>query len=130
MTRINAYFKTFVYFCSLLILFQSCTVYYKSNVTLEEAYESQKKVRIKTMDKKTLKYRHIGFENDKYLGYFKHDNRIVRIGIKKEMIKTIQIKNNKMSTILSILTLVIIFAPAIYIEAQGGLPSGGLSGGF
>jgi hypothetical protein len=117
----KTFFKSFAYFCSFLILFQSCTVYHKSNVTLKKAYESQKKVRIKTLDKKTLKYRHIGYENDQYLGYFKHGNKLVRIGIKEDMIKKIQIKNSKMSTILTAATLFIFITPIIVFSALGGI---------
>ncbi len=79
----------------------------------------QKKVRIKTLDKKTLKYRHIGYENDKYLGYFKHGNKLVRIGIKEDMIKKIQIKNNNLSAIITTSLLFLLTAPIIIIAIDG-----------
>ena len=118
MARINTCFKAFTYFCSFLLVFQSCTAYYKTHVTLKEAYESQNNVRIKTLDNKTIKYRRIGFENDKYHGLFKHENELVKMGIKEDAVETFQIKDNKTSTILSIAIPVAIVGDVIGITAH------------
>ncbi len=118
MARIITFFKNFAYFCSFLIVFQSCTVYYKTHVTLKEAHESQTKVRLRTLDNKTLKYRRIGFENNRYHSLFKHENELVKMGIKEDTIETIQIKDNNKSTILSIAIPVVIVGVVIGITAH------------
>ena len=49
---------------SVVILFQSCVTVYKSgNVTLEEAVRADTKVRIKTKDHQTLKFKNVEVEN-------------------------------------------------------------------
>ena len=113
MKTLKIFLKPISYLIAFLILLQGCTVYKRTPVTLTEAVKANTKVKIKTLDNKTLKYRHIGFQNDKYLGYIKHGKELLRISIKEDMIKKIQLKDNTMSSILTISTIVLVASPFI-----------------
>ena len=51
-----------------IIILQGCTVYKSANITLEEAYNAESVVRVKTKDNKTYKYDRVEFENDYFYG--------------------------------------------------------------
>jgi len=66
--------KVVALFFSVLILFQGCTVYKSTNVTLEEAVKADTKVRLKTKDHQTLKFKKIGIEDGKFYGLLYYKN--------------------------------------------------------
>ena len=110
--------KVVALFFSVLILLQGCTVYKKANVTLEEAVTSDTKVRIKTNDNQTLKFKKIGIENGDYYGLLNYKSAWVKTQINEGNIEKIQVKDKTASTILNIivplaiLTTVIVTAPS------------------
>jgi hypothetical protein len=53
---------------TFLILLQSCTVYKKQAVSLEEAVKAHKKTRIIMADGTVKKYRYITYRNEQYYG--------------------------------------------------------------
>ena len=66
MKTTTRHLKVVALFLSVLILFQGCTVYKPTNVTLEEAVKADTKVRLKTKDHQTLKFKNIAVENGIY----------------------------------------------------------------
>ena len=107
MKTIKAHLKAVACLLTLLILLQGCTVYKKSNITLEDAYKSEIQVKVKTNDNKTLKYKRIEFEDGKYYGvnepyyrsnYPEHKKvESIKTHIKLENIEYIKIKDEKAS---------------------------------
>ena len=68
MKTINTQIKVIAFVLSVLILFQGCTVYKSTSVTLEEAVQEQRKVQITTVDNQTLKFKRIVKRNGEYYG--------------------------------------------------------------
>ncbi|MBC2838848.1 hypothetical protein [Robiginitalea sp. SC105] len=68
MEVIRKYLDCTVLFMSLLILFQSCTVYQKQSVSLKEAAEADTKTRIVMADCRIVKYKYITYKDQAYFG--------------------------------------------------------------
>ena len=109
MKTIKKQFKSVALILSMLIIFQGCTVYKSANVSLEKAYNSQTKVKVKTKDNQTHKFKRLEFEDEQYFGikeFHKDDpNNLYKKKITKTLldvnnIENIKIKNKTMSTIL------------------------------
>ena len=131
MKKIKAHLKVVAFLLTLLILLQACTVYKKSNITLEDAYKSEIQVKVKTNDNKTLKYKRIEFEDGKYYGvnepyyrsnYPEHKKvESIKTPIKLENIEHIKIKDETASKIITfgipiVLAGVAIIALVNYVE--------------
>jgi hypothetical protein len=114
MKTIKKHFKSVALILSMLILFQGCTVYKSANVSLEEAYNSQTKVKVKTKDNQTLKFKTLGFENGKYFGIKKIKGEIIKPHIDESNVEKIQLKDKSTSTILTIAFPVVVIGLAIY----------------
>ena len=118
--------KVVALFFSVLILLQGCTVYKKANVTLEEAVTSDTKVRIKTNDNKTLKFKKIGIENGDYYGLLNYKSAWVKTQINEGNIEKIQVKDKTASTILNIIVPLAILTTVIVTAPSRGLLSDGV----
>ncbi len=114
------YLKGLSLLLSALILFHGCTLYKSANVTLEEALQAETKVRIKTKDKKTLKFRKVLYANNQYYGTTQYKDKFVRVGIDEDNIDKIQVKDKGKSTLLNIgIPVVIIGILAIELAING-----------
>lgn len=72
--------KTIALFLVTVILFQSCVVYdLKRPVTLKQASEEQKKVKIRTIANKTFKYHYISFEEGVYYGVKRKSGEFTKV---------------------------------------------------
>lgn len=109
MKTLKAHLKVVALFFSVLILVQGCTVYKSANVSLDDAYKSQTKVKVKTNDNRTLKFKIITFEDESYYGinesykddpFEQYNKELIKTHIDVENIENIRIKNKTMSTIL------------------------------
>ena len=109
MKTIKIHLKVVALFFSVLILLQGCTVYKSANVSLDDAYKSQTKVKVKTNDNRTLKFKRIAFEDGSYYGinesykddpFEQYNKELIKTHIDVENIENIRIKNKTMSTIL------------------------------
>lgn len=110
---------------SVVILFQSCVTVYKSgNVTLEEAVRADTKVRISTIDNKTLKYLNITKINQEYFGIKKVHGDLTKIRIQNENIEMIWVKNKPMSALVGTL---IYLGGFIVVVVTGVVISGGFA---
>ena len=102
MKAIKTHLKVLALFFSALIFLQGCTVYKSANVTLDEAVRADTKVRIKTNDNQTLRFKNVGVENGNFYGLFNYKNEWVKTQINENNIDKVQLKNKVGSTILNI----------------------------
>jgi hypothetical protein len=83
-------------------LFQSCVVYQKTSLSLEQAAKEQLKAKVKTNTNKTYKFQRIGFEDGEFYGLQKTKGEIVRVSLQDNEISKILLQDKTMSTILDI----------------------------
>jgi len=107
-------FRHIVLLFTLLILFQSCRVYHKKSVTLDQAVIEQKRVKIKTVDNKTLKFKKIIHESGEYYGIKPSTfmDTIYKIPLDQNKLQNIRMHNKTLSIIygagLSVVLIIII----------------------
>lgn len=85
-----------------VILFESCTVYKSTPVSLEEAYKFEGKVRVYTIENIELWFKKIEVDNNEYFGVTRKKGKIVRIPLDSLKIKSISVKNKTLSTVLNV----------------------------
>ena len=126
MKTINKQIKLVTTILSMIILLQGCTVYKSANVTLDEAVRADTKVRIKTNDNETLKFKNIEVENGNYYGLVNFKNAWVRTQINEDNIHKVQLKDKTVSIILNIVIPLAIFAIIVAGSSTGGWFSDGV----
>ncbi|MEH6535230.1 MAG: hypothetical protein V7719_02470 [Psychroserpens sp.] len=87
---------------SMLVVFQSCTVYKSASVALEQAALEDVKVKVETNNGVNIKFKNIVFENENYYGIKKTKGKLDKILLNQEHINNIKIKDKTLSTILTI----------------------------
>ncbi len=115
MKTLKKQLKVVALFFSVSILFQGCTVYKSANVTLDQAVIANTKVRIKTNDNQTLKYKNVEAENGIYYGLMNYENSWVKTPINEDNIDKVQVKDKTLSTILTVAIPVVIIAGAAFL---------------
>ena len=105
MKTIKTQIKLIALLLSVLIIFQGCTVYKSTSVTLEEAVQVQKKVQITTIDNKKIKFKRIVKRDGKYFGvkWLKDTTKDIRVF--ENDIKKLKIENKTMSIMVSALPI-------------------------
>ena len=103
-----------------LILLQSCVVYQKSSVSLDQAAKEGTKVKVKTNTNKTYKFQRIGFEDGNFYGEQKIVGyKKVIIPLQDNEIYKVLLKDKTKSTILSIgLSVVLVGVILVIITAD------------
>ena len=86
------YFKSIsVSLCLFVLLFlQSCTVYQKKPVSIQDASASKKPVLLIRKDDTRLTFKKIVLQGSKYYGMLKENGQIIQIPIVESDIKTIR----------------------------------------
>jgi hypothetical protein len=109
-------------FLTIVILFQCCKAYYIEPVSIEQAIGSdKKKVKIITIDDRTLYFDSLYFKNDKLYGLMNKNKNLKKkteVNIPIESIKSIHLLNIKQSrskTALAIIGVSIGIIAAIFI---------------
>ena len=97
MKTIKKQIKPIALLFGLLILLQSCVVY--KQTSLEQAVNSEKKVRIKTKVDEILKFQRIEFEDKKFYGIKKIEGEMVKIPLDSTGIKKVMIHDLTLSTV-------------------------------
>lgn len=104
---------------TILFIFQSCGVYYKNSISLEEAVKQEGKVKILSSDQKAMKYKKVSSTDGQFYGAKKKGGKWTQIPLNQEDIISIRLKNKKASTWVTVLavgvpitTLVILAATA------------------
>ena len=114
---------------ALLMMFQSCKVYYKDYTTLEEAAHQGKETKIITTKNKTLKFKSVILEDGNYYGIKKMKGESIKVPIDLHNVKSVNILNENVSTIVSIvLPLAIIIGGLVIISNLDFAPDFGGSG--
>ena len=106
-------FKSVTLILSMLILFQGCTAYKLTNVTLDEAVKSEIGVRVKTKENQTLKFKKIVFDEGQFYGIKKSKGDLIKNQINEQEVKIVQLQNKKKSSVLTAATAVIATAGVI-----------------
>ncbi|WP_281298106.1 hypothetical protein [Flavobacterium limnophilum] len=123
------YFKS-KFVCVFLVfafLLQSCAVYQKTHVSIDEAVTTENKVLIIKTDDTKLKLKKIEQIDGVYYGIIDGDREIVKVPLNKSEIKTIRILDKSTSTLSTIavvvvpLALIIIFATVDWGPGNLGL---------
>ena len=87
--------------CALLV-FQSCTVYKSSTISLSEAVEFNAKVKIKSTEGEKRVIQRIKFTDGKYLGEMTRKGQKVIVPLNEDDIESIRPKNKTLSTVINI----------------------------
>ena len=106
------------FICVFLIfafLLQSCTVYQKMPVSIEEAMATNRKILITKTDETKLKLFNIEQSDGKYYGYKKTKGKVEKILLIETDIKTIRILDKKTSDLLTIGTIAISVIGSVFI---------------
>lgn len=93
--------KTFLQtICTLiggLLLLQSCQIYDKGTVSLEEASQTGLRAKITTVEEEKLQYERIITEQQQYFGLKKSNGNLVKYPITEDTIKSLRLQNKKKS---------------------------------
>ena len=81
MRTLKTRLKTFAYFFIVIMLLQSCVAYHKASVSLEQAEQSKKMIKVKTNSNQTYRFNKIVLEEEQYYGLKKEKGEIVKIAI-------------------------------------------------
>jgi len=102
MKAIKKQIKPIALIFGALILFQSCIAYKQTSVSLEQAVESEKKAKIETKGNQVLKFKRIGFEDEKFYGIKKIKGEMVKIPLDSMGIEKVMLHDKTLSTVLTI----------------------------
>jgi hypothetical protein len=98
--------KNCIKFLAIIIAFSitlsSCSVYYKKEATFNEAYLSEKPVKLVTKQNKKVFLRKIILKDTSYYGVYKSEGKKITFPLSNENYRSIRIKNRPASTMLNI----------------------------
>lgn len=96
---------------SSIILFQSCRVYNRYPVSIDDAVKSEKRVKIKTTGNRTLKFTKLISEDGNYYGIKSNKNsgQYVKTLLIKEELQNIRLQNKALSIIYGIVVPLLVF---------------------
>ena len=101
-----------------LMLFQGCTAYKSTSVSLEEASISETKIKVKTNFKKTYHFQSIIVEDGSYYGINTFKGEIVKIKLREKDLEKVLIKSNQKSTIYTIAAPLILTGLVLLTASQ------------
>ncbi len=110
--------RYFAFLFVLLLLFQSCTIYRKSPVSLKEAAKEQKKARVQYNNYEIYRFQRIVEKNSHFYGVKKEKGELVKSPIEANRLDNVRLHNESLSTILSIFVPVAIIGGIILIAAN------------
>lgn len=94
--------RTLSFILSLLFLLQSCHVYHKVPISLDEAVAANKRMKVTTIDDKKYKFRKIEKTDSTYYGIVKTRGQKVKVPLETEKIQSVRPVNKTASTVLSV----------------------------
>ncbi len=115
MKTLKNHLKVVALFFSVLILLQGCTVYKSSSVTLDEAYRTTGKARVKTNDNKTQTFVRIGVDDGEYYGVKKNKGKYEKIPLDEKDISFVKLKDYTLSSILTIGGIAVVVVAGIIL---------------
>lgn len=113
-----------------VMLLQSCSIYKKTPVTLDEAAKANSKVLVERTNKEKFKLKKIENIDGKYLGIKKVKGETVSIQLDEKDIQSIRVLDKSKSTVATVFLVVgsAILITAVIIAATFDLNFGGLGG--
>ncbi|WP_445383250.1 hypothetical protein [Robiginitalea sp. IMCC43444] len=115
----RTYHIPLTFLLALLMVFQSCTVYKKQAVSLEEAVQARKKTRITMADGTVKKYSYITYRDEQYFGVKPAESaskNMIDEVLPSNAVSTVKIKDLKASNRRSV---ILAGAPAVGLLAFG-----------
>lgn len=91
--------KTVCFLLVITLIFQSCGVYKKTSVTLDEAVTADRKVLVIKTDNAKLKFIRIEQIDGMYYGHLKTKGKIEKIPLTESDLKTIRVLDKTATTI-------------------------------
>ena len=102
MKKIRKQIEQLVLLFASLIILQSCAVYQKTPVSLEQASKQDVRAKIKTKTNESFLVLKIIYEDDKYFGLQRVNGEKIRITLHADDINSIRLHDKTLSTVLSI----------------------------
>ena len=118
--KTNRIYRRLSFLLMLLMLVQSCRVYKRESVTLDQAISEGKRVKIRTIDNRTYKYKIVEKEDGMYYGVNMKNKEIVRTPLDTNNIRKVKLHDKTMSIIYSsVIGAVVLFAIAVILSFGG-----------
>ncbi|MBT8204920.1 MAG: hypothetical protein KJP14_07390 [Eudoraea sp.] len=114
---------------SLMLLLQSCGVYHKIPISLDEATKQEGKVKIRTAEGKNIKYKNIIQKDGQFYGTKMIAGKWTQIPLNPDDISNVRLKNKKASTWVTILAVGVPVSALIIWAATADYGIGGISWG-
>ena len=145
MKTIRKHLKLIALFFSFTFLLQSCKVYQTKTVTVDEAIQSSKRVKINTFRNDTYKFEELRKDDGKLYGITKKksgtakdlsfqgyeenaNSKYVKILLPDTIVKEVYLQNKTMSTVISIAVPLLIIIGVLAIIQPGDVISGSFDG--
>ncbi len=129
MKKVQILSKYPAFLVSLLLVLQSCGVYYKTPVSLDEAVSNGDKVKILNTAGKQIKYKKVVQDEGQFYGLNKKGGEWVRVPILADDINTVRLKNKKASTWVTVLAVGVPITALVILVATADFGIGGISWG-
>ncbi|MFT6797439.1 MAG: hypothetical protein ACJART_002590 [Maribacter sp.] len=117
MNTLKTSIKTIALFFMTLTLFQSCVAYQNTPVSLLQAEQSKKRVKMKTSADQTFKFKQIVLEENQFYGLKKEKGEIVKIALHNNDANKVFLHNKGKSTWR---TIAVIVVPLIVVRILAG----------
>ena len=127
MALLKTSFRTISLFFLTLTLLQSCVAYQNTPVSLLQAEESQKRVKMKTSSNETYTFKQIILEEGQFYGLKKEKRELVKIAIYDAGTNEVFLHSKSKSTWI---TLTVIVVPLIVVRILAGEFTFNLDGDF
>ncbi|MES2862701.1 MAG: hypothetical protein V4666_01145 [Bacteroidota bacterium] len=96
------YIKSLAIIIAFSIILSSCSVYYKKEATFNEAYLSEKPVKLVTKQNKKVFLRRIILKDTTYYGIYNSNGKKIAFPLSEDSYRSLRIKNRPASTMLNI----------------------------
>ena len=105
--------KTNAIILILLTLFQSCVVYHKTPVTMEDAVQAETKTKVFLKDGRVEKFKSVTNQDGQFYGTRITGNGLVTIPLDVDSISQVQVKNKTASILVTVIPLAALTALVI-----------------
>jgi len=147
MKPLRKHLKPIALFLAVTFLVQSCKVYHSGTVSVDEAISSQKRVKVKSNDNETYRFKKLDKNNGKLYGVAHRNSdaahylssniidntnggKYVDILIPDKFISKIQLHNKSLSTVLTVLLPIIAIGGLLTIAVANMSLNLGWGGGI
>jgi hypothetical protein len=121
-TRRQLRLKTSAFFFITMTMLQSCVAYHKAPVSLQQAEQSKKMVKVETNLNQTYHFKQIVLEEEQFYGLKKEKGDIVRIAIHNNEYNKVFLHSKNKSTWTTIAVVIGIPVIALVVLAATGGP--------